>query len=109
MTTLLAGFWWLHRDLAWYVGLSGLLHGLLAAGAIRGIKELPVESVLICVLLAAKIAYEQLVGPIPGSETAAGGAVVVNAHLYGAIGGVLSGIILYIMPAHSPPPYEEQT
>jgi rhomboid family GlyGly-CTERM serine protease len=104
-----AGFWWLDRDLAWYVGLSGLLHGLLAAGTIRGIRELPVESVLICVLLAAKISYEQIIGPLPGSEGAAGGAVVVNAHLYGAIGGVLSGIILYIMPAHSPPPYEERT
>lgn len=99
-----AGFWWLDPDLVWYVGLSGLLHGLLAAGAIRGLRELPVESVAICVLLGAKLAYEQFVGPLPGSESTSGGAVVVNAHLYGAVGGALSGAILYIMPAHSPPP-----
>lgn len=104
-----AGFWSLDRDLEWYVGLSGLLHGLLAAGAIRGLRELPLESVIICLVLAAKIAYEQLMGPLPGSEVAAGGAVVINAHLYGAIGGLLSGLILYIMPAHSPPSYEEQS
>ena len=103
-----AGFWWLDRELTWYVGLSGLLHGLLVAGAIRGIRGLPVESVLICIVLAAKIVYEQVMGPLPGSETAAGGAVVVNAHFYGSMGGVLSGIFLYIMPAHSPPPTEEQ-
>lgn len=102
-----AGFWWLDRDLLWYVGLSGLLHGLLAAGAVRGLRELPVESVIICVVIVAKLAYEQMMGALPGSELAAGGDVIVNAHLYGAIGGALAGMILYIMPAHSTPPNEE--
>ena len=57
-----AGFWWLDTDLTWYVGLSGLLHGLLAAGAIRGIRELPLESVIICLVVVAKLAYEQFLG-----------------------------------------------
>ena len=98
------GFWFLDADMHWYVGLSGLLHGLLVAGAMRGIPSLPWESVTICILVAAKLAYEQLVGPLPGSELAAGGAVVVNSHLYGAAGGALSAIVLYIMPTHSTPP-----
>jgi len=100
-------FWFLDADMHWYVGLSGLLHGLLVAGAMRGIPSLPWESVTICILVAAKLAYEQLVGPLPGSELAAGGAVVVNSHLYGAAGGALSAIVLYIMPTHSTPPGKE--
>ena len=90
-----AGFWWLDEGLRWYVGLSGLLHGLLLAGAIRGIRSLPGESAAICAVVVAKLAYEQFAGPLPGSEAAAGGAVVVNAHLYGAAGGALAAAILW--------------
>jgi rhomboid family GlyGly-CTERM serine protease len=104
VATIDAGFWWLDADLMWYVGLSGLLHGLLTAGAVRGLRELPIESVVICVVIVAKLAYEQTMGALPGSEIAAGGDVVVNAHLYGAVGGALAATILYIMPAHSTPP-----
>ncbi len=100
-------FWFLDADMHWYVGLSGLLHGLLVAGAMRGIPSLPWESVTICFLITAKLAYEQLVGPLPGSELAAGGAVIVNSHLYGAAGGALSAIVLYIMPTHLTPPGKE--
>ncbi len=90
-----AGFWWLDEGLRWYVGLSGLLHGLLLAGAIRGLRSLPAESIAICVVVVAKLAYEQLAGPLPGAEAAAGGVVVVNAHLYGAAGGALAAGILW--------------
>ncbi len=90
-----AGFWFLDAGLRWYVGLSGLLHGLLLAGAIRGLRSLPGESVVICVAVVAKLVYEQVAGPLPGSESAAGGAVVVNAHLYGAVGGALSACVLW--------------
>lgn len=90
-----AGFWFLEADLRWYVGLSGLLHGLLLAGAIAGIRSLPAESIVICAAVVAKLAYEQLVSPLPGSESLAGGAVFVNAHLYGAIGGALSAFVFW--------------
>ena len=100
------GFWWLDEGLRWYVGLSGLLHGLLLAGAIRGLRSLPGESVVICAMVFAKLVYEQVAGPLPGSESAAGGAVVVNAHLYGAVGGALSACVLWRrIPTEA---YEEQ-
>ncbi len=100
-----AGFWFLDADLRWYVGLSGLLHGLLLAGAIAGIRSLPAESLVICAVVVAKLVYEQIAGPLPGSESVAGGAIVVNSHLYGAVGGALSAAII---PAHSTPPLKEQ-
>ena len=85
------GFWILEPQLAWYVGLSGVLHGLLAAGVASGIRDGQSDSWIIGGLLVIKIIYEQLVGPVPGSEGTSGGDVVVAAHLYGAIAGALAG------------------
>jgi len=86
------GFWLLEPQLLWYVGLSGLLHGLLAAGTAAGLRAGPPEIRLLAVVLVAKIGYEQWFGPLPGSETASGGQVIVDAHLYGAVGGLLAAI-----------------
>jgi rhomboid family GlyGly-CTERM serine protease len=85
-----AGFWWLSPGLDWYVGLSGVLHALLAAGAVNIVWRHPerrLEAGALILLLAGKLAFEQLAGPMPGSNAAAGGAVVVDAHLYGALAG----------------------
>lgn len=87
-----AGLWLLDPGLEWYVGLSGLLHGMLLAGivvlSLAGSRDLLVLGLLV----AAKVVWEQLNGPLPGSEGLAGDAVVVNAHLYGALSGALSGV-----------------
>ena len=93
------GFWFLDAGLAWYVGMSGLLHGLLVAGILSRSGSVPAESIALGVVIAGKIAYEQMVGPLPGSETSAGGAVVVNAHLYGAIAGIIAAGLLRIPAA----------
>jgi rhomboid family GlyGly-CTERM serine protease len=88
------GFWFLDKQLNWYVGLSGLLHGLLLAGAIAGISAAKTESLTILVVVLAKLAWEQIFGPLPGSEASSGGNVIVNAHLYGAIAGVIAALVL---------------
>jgi rhomboid family GlyGly-CTERM serine protease len=83
--------------LIWYVGLSGLLHGLFVAGGIRLLsKELGFAVVLLGVL-AGKLAYEQFFGSLPGTSEMSGGPVVVNSHLYGAIGGVVSGLLISLI------------
>ena len=41
--------------------------------------------------LIAKLVYEALVGPLPGSAESSGGAVIVAAHVYGAIAGAIRG------------------
>lgn len=91
------GFWVLRPTLDWYVGLSGVLHGLLATGLVAGWRHAPVESAVLALLVTAKLAWEQLGGALPGSEAAAGGPVVVDAHLYGAVAGILAGVLLTIM------------
>ena len=97
------GFWVLRPTLDWYVGLSGVLHGLLVAGLVVGWRRAPVESAVLALLVMAKLAWEQLGGALPGSEAAAGGPVVVDAHLYGAIAGILAGVLVTVMTRrHSP-------
>ena len=94
--TMDAGFWFLMPTLAWYVGLSGLLHGLLAAG-ISGIwRTRRFEALVIAVLILGKLVYESLIGPLPGSESVAGGDVVTAAHLLGAIGGFVAGLAITV-------------
>lgn len=84
------GFVWLNPDLAWYVGLSGLLHGLFAAGLLAWLREGSWEALLMLGIFAGKLAWEQFSGPLPLTAETAGGPVVVDAHLYGAAGGVLA-------------------
>lgn len=89
-----AGFWVFEPQLAWYVGLSGVLHGMIAAGIAASMSRVRTDAILLAVILAAKLAYEQVAGPLPGSEDSAGGPVIVNAHLYGALAGALAGAII---------------
>jgi rhomboid family GlyGly-CTERM serine protease len=78
-----------HPDILWYVGLSGVLHGLFTGGCLMDIRSGRKDALLLFGLIVAKLAWEQFSGPLPGSEATAGGKVVVDAHLYGAICGVV--------------------
>lgn len=90
------GFWLLEPQLEWYVGLSGLLHGMLAAGVLGGLLDGHREAWLLGALLVGKLIYEQIAGPIPGSTESTGGAVIVAAHLYGALSGLAVGAFIAI-------------
>jgi rhomboid family GlyGly-CTERM serine protease len=90
-------FWFLDPGLSWYVGMSGLLHALLVAGLVSRFRVAKAESLALATVIAAKIVWEQLIGPLPGSEFSAGGAVVVNAHLYGVVAGVLAAGVLRVV------------
>ncbi|MBT8087398.1 MAG: rhombosortase [Gammaproteobacteria bacterium] len=98
-----AGLWFVNAQLQWYVGLSGLLHGILAAGLAGSWSQTRMEIRVLAALLLAKLAWEQAVGPLPGSEGSSGGAVIVDAHLYGAIGGVLMALLILIRVRRAAP------
>lgn len=89
------GLLWLNPDLVWYVGLSGVLHALFIAGLLADMRSHAGLGWLVLTGFAGKIILEQTYGPLPGSEQSAGGPVVVDAHLYGAIAGVISYAIHY--------------
>ena len=86
------GLLWFQPQVYWYVGLSGMLHGMFVAGALALRHSQPRWSALCLVVLAIKIAIEQIVGDPWGTAALTGGPVVSSAHLYGALGG-LAGIL----------------
>jgi rhomboid family GlyGly-CTERM serine protease len=82
-----SGLWWLSPRVGWYVGASGVLHAVMAAGCARHLAERTWDRWLLLVILCAKLAYEQLGGREPPM-------VVVDAHLYGAVCGFAVGAVL---------------
>lgn len=85
-------------ELRWYVGLSGVLHTMLVSGALVMLRSSRHagrrEGYALLALVWLKVIWEQLAGPLPGSEAGAGGTVIVNAHFYGALLGLPFGILL---------------
>ncbi len=86
------GLWWLEPQVRWYVGLSGVLHGLIVLGAIAMWLNGEWLGLGLLVGVVAKLGWEQWMGPLPFTEAAAGGPVLVASHLYGAGGGLLVAI-----------------
>jgi rhomboid family GlyGly-CTERM serine protease len=74
----------------WYVGLSGVLHGVVAAGALALVSRRQALGAVLALGLGAKLTFEQIVGPVPFTAESVGGPVVVAAHLYGTVGGLLA-------------------
>jgi rhomboid family GlyGly-CTERM serine protease len=91
------GLYWFHPELIWYVGLSGVLHGLFIYGAVREIRFYPFSGYLLLALLCAKLLWEYISGPMPGSEALTGGRIVVEAHLYGAIAGIVAVFLTWTL------------
>ena len=76
------------------VGFSGVFHVMLMAGAISEIRSGRRSSYILLILVVAKLGWEHIAGPLPGSEATAGGMVIVDAHFYGGLCGVLLGGLL---------------
>jgi rhomboid family GlyGly-CTERM serine protease len=81
------GLWWLSPGVTWYVGASGLLHTVMAAGAARHLAERSWDRWILFLGLCVKLLWEQFGGQ-------AAPLVVVDAHLYGAISGFIVGAAL---------------
>lgn len=83
-------------QLEWYVGWSGVLHGIYMAGALAWIGRGEHEGWVLAVLLVAKLGYEQVRGAVPLSTMTSGGAVIVDAHLAGAVAGAAVGFAVLL-------------
>jgi rhomboid family GlyGly-CTERM serine protease len=97
MTGIDAGLWLADSTVQWYVGSSGVLHGIMAAGALAQVRTGERGGWPLVALLALKLAYEHWVGALPlsGSDV-----VVVDAHLYGVLGG--AGVAAFLKPHGAP-------
>ncbi len=94
-----AGFLILEPQLDWYVGASGVLHGALAAGALAWWRvESRGMALALSAIVVGKLVWEQWQGALPlaGEMT-----VIVDAHLYGGIGGVVASGCIELASWHS--------
>ena len=82
-----SGLWWLSPRVSWYVGASGVLHSVMAAGTAKHLAERCWDRWILLLGLCAKLAWEQWGGH-------AAPLVVVDAHLYGALCGFAVGAAL---------------
>jgi rhomboid family GlyGly-CTERM serine protease len=86
------GLWWLSPRVSWYVGASGVLHSVMAAGAAKHLAERLWDRWLLSLGLCAKLGWEQW----GGSQAP---LIVVDAHLYGALCGFAVGAALCLRTA----------
>jgi rhomboid family GlyGly-CTERM serine protease len=95
MAVIDAGLALWDSTLRWYVGSSGALHGAMAAGTLAHLRRGERDGWLLAAFLVGKIAWEQGVGALPlsGSDP-----VVVDAHLFGAAGGLAAAAFLKRVP-----------
>jgi rhomboid family GlyGly-CTERM serine protease len=82
-----SGLWWLSPRVSWYVGASGVLHSVMAAGAAKHLATRAWDRWILIVGLSVKLAWEQWGG-------SAAPLIVVDAHLYGALSGFILGAAL---------------
>ena len=94
------GLWFLSPDVEYYLGFSGVLHGILAY-ALTSTVNRPWHA-LGLLGVAIKLAYEQVSHFNPlYLQSSIGDAVVVDAHLYGALSGALLALLACWQRRHS--------
>ena len=81
------GLWWLSPKVTWYVGASGVLHTVLAAGTAKHMIMREWDRWILLLVLCGKLLWEQFGGH-------AQPLIVVDAHLYGAVSGFVVGAAL---------------
>jgi len=88
---------WLSPGTSLYVGLSGVLHGLLIVGAIIDVGKKHYSGYLLIIGVIGKVASEQLFeSPAQVSELIEA-TVLTDAHLYGLLAGIaVAPIYVYL-------------
>lgn len=93
------GLFFLQPDLVWYVGFSGVLHGLFMIVFVRmAWQRRDAFAIALLVLLLGKLVWEHYYGAL--TQDTLDAPVIVAAHSYGAIAGLLyvalSGIAVHL-------------
>lgn len=76
-------------DIQQYVGLSGVLHGIFVFGAIMDILHKDKTGYLLFIGVWLKVAHEQFYGASADVASLIEASVAIDAHLWGAIGGLI--------------------
>ena len=89
------GLYLFAEKMQWYVGLSGVLHGLFVIGAYFDIRQKFRTGWLMLVAVLLKVVHEQIFGANEDIAELIAANVAIDAHLFGTITGSI--IILYYL------------
>lgn len=87
------GLYFFVPEIRWYVGMSGLLHGLFVLGLGRQVMQKDLIAAGCLAYLIGKIGWEMFAGVPVSDEVAIGGTVLVESHLYGALSALVYGLV----------------
>ena len=90
------GVFWFCPTITIYTGLSAVLHGVIIWGAIKDVTVGLKSGYVLFIGVWVKLIAEQINGPSADIGALINSTVAVDAHLIGAIGGVLLGAPLII-------------
>jgi rhomboid family GlyGly-CTERM serine protease len=97
-----AGLFYFSPEIHQYVGLSGVLHGIFVFGALMDIRHKDKTGYLLFIGVWLKIAHEQFYGANEQVSTLIDANVAVDAHLWGAVGGLIfSGCYLVFLTVNN--------
>ena len=94
------GLYLFAEQMQWYVGLSGVLHGLFIIGAYFDIRHKFKTGWLMLIGVWLKVIHEQIYGASEDVAQLIAANVAVDAHLFGTITGSI--IVLYYLVFNKP-------
>lgn len=97
------GLFVFNSDLYRYVGLSGVLHGLMVWGSVEDIRRGAHMGKLLLLGIAVKTTWEQLGGDTSATAAFIGADVAIDAHLWGAVAGLLIGLTTVLVTSATRP------
>ena len=89
-------------QLQWYVGLSGILHGVFLLGAYADIRHGLRSGWLLVAGLLIKVAHEQLFGASDDIASLINASVAIDAHLYGSLSGLVLILAIEVLRRAKP-------
>lgn len=72
-------------SMVWYVGLSGMLHGLFLLGLAPQLRRRDGIAIACMAYLLGKLAYENITGAPVSDAEAIGGRVAIESHFFGTL------------------------
>ncbi|MBU2870886.1 rhombosortase [Colwellia sp. E2M01] len=90
------GLYLFSPDISQYVGLSGVIHGIFVFGAIMDILHKDKTGYLLFIGVWLKIAHEQFYGASEQVSNLIDANVAIDAHLWGAIGGLIFSCVYVV-------------
>ncbi|MBL6734252.1 MAG: rhombosortase [Shewanellaceae bacterium] len=88
-----AGIHYLDPNTVYYIGLSGILHGLVVIGAIADLHCQQRSGYVLLLLVVIKVAMDEFGPNFPGLQMLIQADIPANANLFGALTGLILGLI----------------